>query len=61
MAELADALDLGSSGATHRSSILLTPTKIIFGWGNNDAQNTKKRNKYKHKFFAMSLRGKNRV
>lgn len=29
MAELADALDLGSSGVTHRSSILLARTKKI--------------------------------
>lgn len=29
MAKLVDALDLGSSGATHRSSILLTRTKFI--------------------------------
>ena len=28
MAELADALDLGSSGVTHRSSSLLSRTKI---------------------------------
>ena len=27
--DLADALDLGSSGATHRSSILLTPTNFL--------------------------------
>ena len=26
MAELVDALDLGSSGETHKSSILFTPT-----------------------------------
>ena len=29
MAKLVDALDLGSSGATHRSSSLLTRTKKI--------------------------------
>ena len=29
MAKLVDALDLGSSGATHRSSILLTRTNFF--------------------------------
>ena len=29
MAKLVDALDLGSSGATHRSSTLLTRTNLI--------------------------------
>ena len=30
MAKLVDALDLGSSGATHRSSSLLTRTTLFF-------------------------------
>lgn len=30
MAKLVDALDLGSSGATHRSSSLLTRTNVLF-------------------------------
>ena len=30
MAKLVDALDLGSSGATHRSSTLLTRTNFLF-------------------------------
>lgn len=29
MAKLVDALDLGSSGETHQSSSLCTPTKIF--------------------------------